>query len=279
MLETHTDTQRTKMIFTETPKEKNTWLKLLLETVSAAKADMLIRVKEDSEVNNTFDFSNLEPYDPKFGEKDIRALVPLLLGPKGIPIKNTSGKLKLKTYKNCFTGKDLVQWLVSNGVKDKNTALVIGQKFIDFGYVKHVSDNDPVMKDEVTYYRFDAVSMDQEKRTRSVSGRVKSGRSVDMGGQTKNTTEKRYTFGKTQLSASTPNVKIGKNPRMALSPQRSDLTSNSQPTSVSQTEGQAVSCTVSTFTEVESDDSQSCHDGKNSPTAIPDTSTPPKENE
>jgi len=191
MLETHMDTQKTRMIFAETPKEKNTWLKLLQETVSAAKADMFRRVEEDTE-GIAFDFSNLDPHDPKFGEKDIRALVPLLMGPKGIPIKNR--KLKLKTYKNCFTGKDLVQWLFSNGVKDKSTALIIGQKFIDFGYAKHVSEIDPIMKDEITFYRLDTISMDQEKRTRSTSGKAKLAQTTDSSQPTKNIDKKKKHF-------------------------------------------------------------------------------------
>jgi len=213
MLETHTDTQRTRMIFAETIKEKNTWRKLLQETVSAAKADMCRREEEDSETNN-FDLSNLDPSDPKFGEKDVRALVPVLLGPKGIPIKNR--KLKLKTYKNSFTGKDLVQWLVTNGVKDKTVAVAIGQKFIDFGYVKHLSENDAVMKDEVSFYRFDAISMDQDKRTRSASGRIKPIVQPPDTIIPKNSTENKQAFGKS-LSSSQPKVVQR---RMALSPQR-----------------------------------------------------------
>jgi hypothetical protein len=138
MVETHNN-NNTQVIFCESPKEKATWFKLIQETVNAAK---IMSAPIEDEVK--LDFSEIDPKD--FAEKDIRSLVPILLGPKGLRIK--SHKSKLKVYKNCFTGKELIDWLMTNTkIKDRNTALAIGKMFITFGYVKHVSDGIHMMSD------------------------------------------------------------------------------------------------------------------------------------
>jgi len=49
----------------------------------------------------TLDYSNVDP--TTFSEKDVRTLVPILLGPKGLPIK--THKTILKVYKNCLKGE------------------------------------------------------------------------------------------------------------------------------------------------------------------------------
>jgi len=98
-------------------------------------------------------------------------MLTLFLAPSGIPIKNR--KVKLKTYKNCFLGKDMVNWLCEKNIaEDRHSATLIGQKFIDLKYMKHAGEENGIFKDDTNSpYRFDSISMDREKprpsRTRS----------------------------------------------------------------------------------------------------------------
>jgi len=165
------------MIFCENPKEKHTWFKLLQETVKAAKS---IKMRKEDDEEMPLELTKL-PLDPvTITEKELRALVSRLLGTKGITIKNR--KLKLKTYKNCFVGKDLVTWLYENKIaEDRKKAEQIGQKLIEFNYMKHAAEENGALKDDANSpYRFHNVSMDQDKtrRGRSTSHGPDSARSV-----------------------------------------------------------------------------------------------------
>lgn len=126
------------------------------------------------------------------------------MGPKGLPIK--SNKSKLKVYKNSFSGKELVDWLKNNAkVKDKAIAQGIGKEFIKCGYLKCVSDDEQGIKDD-SFYRFEAVSMDNNKRIRSTSSKVVE-----------------RNISSNSLSSSQSPAK-SREKKLALSPQRTDST-------------------------------------------------------
>jgi len=173
-----------------------------------------MRKEDDTEV----EFSKLHLDPTTITEKEIRELVSRLLGPKGITIKNR--KVKLKTYKNCFFGKDLVTWLCDNKIaEDRKKAELIGQKFIEFNYMKQaVEENGPLKDDTNVPYRFHNVSMDQDKTRR--------GRSVSHGPDNssiiQNTQDKLNTHDltNTKLGSSGTNLRISH--AFSLSPHRPD---------------------------------------------------------
>uniref|UniRef100_A0A6B2L044 DH domain-containing protein n=1 Tax=Arcella intermedia TaxID=1963864 RepID=A0A6B2L044_9EUKA len=169
MMETHSD-KKTRMIFCEHAKDKTTWMKLIQETVKAAKQ---IKMSKEDDTEITFSGATL-PLDPAaMTEREVRELVSHLLGPKGITIK--SRKVYLKTYKNCFLGKDLVAWLIDNKVAENTKkAEEIGRKIMLFNYMKHAEDKEEFYNDSTSPYRFHNVSMDLDKRRKSVGPQDKS---------------------------------------------------------------------------------------------------------
>jgi len=154
------------MIFFENTPEKNAMYKVFQETINTEKKRKIGKEDDISVPNELF---HLDPNS--IIEKDIRMMLTLFLAPSGIPVKNR--KVKLKTYKNCFLGKDMVNWLCEKNIaEDRHSATLIGQKFIDLKYMKHAGEENGIFKDDTNSpYRFDSISMDREKprpsRTRS----------------------------------------------------------------------------------------------------------------
>lgn len=63
-------------------------------------------------------------------------------------------KYHLTTYKQCFVGKEFVDWLVSKGeASNREAAMELGTQLLDAGVFKHVCD-DHHFKDEYLFYRF-----------------------------------------------------------------------------------------------------------------------------
>jgi len=41
-------------------------------------------------------------------------------------------------YRNCFTGRELVDWLIQNGeVSDRGQGVILGRELLDQGIIKH----------------------------------------------------------------------------------------------------------------------------------------------
>jgi len=164
LLEKKTDDKRAWMIFFENTPEKTTWYKVFQETINTEKKRKI--QKEDDIIIPTELFS-LDPNLIK--EKELRILLTLFLSPSGIPIKNK--KVKLKTYKNCFSGKDMVNWLTEKNIaEDRPKGTLMGQKFIDLKYMKHAIEENGAFKDDSSsLYRFDSISMDRDQSRASRS--------------------------------------------------------------------------------------------------------------
>jgi len=166
LLEKKTDDKKAWMIFFENTPEKNTWYKLFQETINTEKRR---KIQKQDDIAIPAELVHLDPN--LIREKDIRILLTLFLSPNGISLKNR--KVKLKTYKNCFLGKDMVNWLCEKNIaENRSSAVSIGQKFIDLKYMKNIGEeNGPFRDDTNSPFRFDTISMDSEtsRLTRSRS--------------------------------------------------------------------------------------------------------------
>jgi len=162
LLENRKDEKRAWMIFFENGPEKNAWLKVLQETINTEKKKKLGKLDAITIPTELFHLDTR-----MIREKDLRTLLTLVLSPSGISIKNR--KVRLKTYKNCFLGKDLVNWLCDNEITaDRQSAIIIGQKFIDLKYIKHAAEENGTFKDDSNSpYRFDSISMERDNKARS----------------------------------------------------------------------------------------------------------------
>ncbi|XP_066428482.1 DEP domain-containing mTOR-interacting protein [Eleutherodactylus coqui] len=59
------------------------------------------------------------------------------------------------TYPNCFVAKEVVDWLIERKeAPDRETAINIMQKLMDFNVLHHACDEHKVFKDAKLYYRF-----------------------------------------------------------------------------------------------------------------------------
>uniref|UniRef100_A0A6B2KZM0 DH domain-containing protein n=1 Tax=Arcella intermedia TaxID=1963864 RepID=A0A6B2KZM0_9EUKA len=217
MLESHSDAGKVKMIFAESSKEKNNWFKLIQDTVNAAKSEKYKNnATTEDMVVSLEDVTDLQT----FGEKEIRSLVPKLLSPGGIEIKKR--KHKNKIYKNAFTGKELIDWLLSKGAK-KELAPLMAQKFLELGYAKNAADGEDKQIKEEGIYQFDAISMDQSSEERK---RTASGVSIMKSPSIKNTEKKSTSFGKAFSSSKKPQ----NTEKKFLSQQRKDPKSQTEGT-------------------------------------------------
>ncbi|KAM6967449.1 DEP domain-containing mTOR-interacting protein [Aplochiton taeniatus] len=61
----------------------------------------------------------------------------------------------LRTYPNCFVGKELIDWLIEHKeASDRDTAIKIMQKLLDQSIIHHVCDEHREFKDLKLFYRF-----------------------------------------------------------------------------------------------------------------------------
>jgi potassium-dependent mechanosensitive channel len=87
----------------------------------------------------------------ELSQLDLEVLVAKMRGKGGLEIKDR--RYRLNIYHKCFIGLEAVDWLVQKYNCLRNEAVEIGQKLIDRGIIRHVSD-DNIFKDEYTFYRF-----------------------------------------------------------------------------------------------------------------------------
>ena len=69
----------------------------------------------------------------------------------GVEIKTRRHKIKL--YQRCFLGNEAVDWIAKKVKVSRLDAMKLGQKMLDKGIFKHVSDEHQ-FKDEGLFYRF-----------------------------------------------------------------------------------------------------------------------------
>eukprot|EP01128_Nolandella_sp_AFSM9_P007523 TRINITY_DN414_c0_g1_i2.p1 TRINITY_DN414_c0_g1~~TRINITY_DN414_c0_g1_i2.p1 ORF type:complete len:1634 (-),score=385.98 TRINITY_DN414_c0_g1_i2:134-5035(-) len=86
------------------------------------------------------------------GIKHLHQIVARAQGPNGVEIKTRS--YLMKSYKNCFIGKQFVDWLVSSGeASNRHAALEIGNELLLNSLLTHVS-GDHDFKDDKLFFRF-----------------------------------------------------------------------------------------------------------------------------
>ena len=81
----------------------------------------------------------------------IRQIASQMHSDKGVEIKTRRHKLKL--YQRCFLGNEAVDWIVAQAKVSRPDAIRLGQKMMEKGIFKHVTD-DHSFKDENLFYRF-----------------------------------------------------------------------------------------------------------------------------
>ncbi|MGJ3245075.1 MAG: mechanosensitive ion channel domain-containing protein [Elainellaceae cyanobacterium] len=82
---------------------------------------------------------------------DLEAIATDLRKPDGLDIQDRRYRGNL--YPACFTGADLVEWLVQNRHVSRDEAIVIGQRLVDHHIIHHVLDDAP-FQDGYVFYRF-----------------------------------------------------------------------------------------------------------------------------
>ncbi|MGK7938553.1 MAG: DEP domain-containing protein [Crocosphaera sp.] len=83
--------------------------------------------------------------------KDIEKLVEKMRGDQGLEIKDR--RYRLKFYKKCFVGSELVNWLTQNLSISSEKAIKIGQTLIDKKIIHHVH-NQHDFENKYLFYRF-----------------------------------------------------------------------------------------------------------------------------
>jgi Domain found in Dishevelled, Egl-10, and Pleckstrin (DEP) len=73
-----------------------------------------------------------------------------LLGHGGVDIRDRSHRLK--TYAQCFTGRDMVDWLTTHQPMTRSQAQRMGELFIAKGWIEHVTQEHD-FEDSFLYYR------------------------------------------------------------------------------------------------------------------------------
>jgi hypothetical protein len=82
---------------------------------------------------------------------DLEAIATELRTPDGLNIQDRRYRGNL--YPACFTGSDLVEWLVQSRHVSRAEAIVIGQRLVDHRIIHHVLDDAP-FQDGYVFYRF-----------------------------------------------------------------------------------------------------------------------------
>ncbi|MGJ3254511.1 MAG: mechanosensitive ion channel domain-containing protein [Elainellaceae cyanobacterium] len=82
---------------------------------------------------------------------NLEAIATELRKPDGLNIQDRRYRGNL--YPACFTGSDLVEWLVQNRHVSRDDAILIGQRLVDHRIIHHVLDDAP-FQDGYVFYRF-----------------------------------------------------------------------------------------------------------------------------
>lgn len=110
------------------------------DATSASSSD-LSQVKDNSASSSNTDINRIS----------LKQLALNMRSPTGIEIKTRRHKIKL--YKRCFLGNEAVSWIAQKVKISRLDAVKLGQKMLDKGIVKHVSDEHH-FKDDNLFYRF-----------------------------------------------------------------------------------------------------------------------------
>ena len=95
-------------------------------------------------------FSPLQLQDA-FTDEQVQELVTKMRGVGGLNVRDRRYRLKL--FRNCFIGREAVDWLVENQRTTRENAVEIGQILMDRRVIQHVLDEQPFL-DRHMFYRF-----------------------------------------------------------------------------------------------------------------------------
>jgi hypothetical protein len=98
----------------------------------------------------------------------LEQLVTLLRDPeRGLKIKRR--RYRVRTYPNCFVGREAVDWMVKNlNLRTRQEAVAIGEILMQRGIIRHVLDTEP-FADRYYFYAFaDAIQHRQSVSTSSI---------------------------------------------------------------------------------------------------------------
>lgn len=88
-----------------------------------------------------------------FISKEDEELLKQLQGSNGVKIEHHTRRLR--TYQNCFSGSNLVTWLVENKVaEDRQSASIIATELWNKGSLEHVTTSTSFQDDNTSLYRF-----------------------------------------------------------------------------------------------------------------------------
>jgi len=103
---------------------------------------------------------------------DLQGVFEKMKGPGGVTVKDR--KWRLKTFPQCFIGKEAIDWLVKNQkFSDREKAVNLAQAIMDEGLISHVVE-DQYFEDKLLYYCFNtpevAKKLMQERKSSSKEG-------------------------------------------------------------------------------------------------------------
>jgi len=100
--------------------------------------------------SNLLNKNNVEAIDKEGG---IEEIIKKIIKSQTLSIKDR--KFQTKTYRYCFVGKELVDWLiVANIVPSRTEAINLANRMISLGLIESVLKEHPQFKDDFLYYRF-----------------------------------------------------------------------------------------------------------------------------
>ena len=118
--------------------------------------------QEDMEITEEDTNSFFSDTDDKLTREGIKELVMKIRSENGVEIKDR--RYRFNTYKTCFIGQQLVDWLVTNYDYSREEATEVGQILVEKKIIHHVTDEHPFM-DDYFFYRFYVDEIDNENRS------------------------------------------------------------------------------------------------------------------
>jgi len=167
MLESHLDDKKTRVLFFDDKKDKASWYKVLGDAVKAAKVTW---VKQETAGFNEELLKSKLRKDTLTGDQ-VRAVAYAASDPtNGVPLKTR--KHVMRTFKNCFFGKELVSWLVNQGYCDsRDDGVAVGRELLGQNFIMHVT-NEHNLKDENLLYKFAPTLVPEDGgKGRTISGK------------------------------------------------------------------------------------------------------------
>lgn len=166
----------------------------LHRSLSSKERETIAAAWEDDDISVRDDDGGEDETETDAQQQALHAYSAMLQDPSaGIPLSNR--RVRLTTYKNCFSGTDAAGWFMANmeGVETPDAALGVGNMLIDLGVIVHVKGNKPFTLGDSDLFQFCSVGTDGESNSRggSASARRSSGPMRTRPGSAASTTSRR----------------------------------------------------------------------------------------